>query len=50
GALRKAEAAELRLLRGGNREMISPLQVKRRMRAPPPPPPPGQPSAGFPGI
>ena len=27
GALRKAEAAELRLLRGGNREMISPLQV-----------------------
>lgn len=27
GALRKAEAAELRLLRGGNRDMISPLQV-----------------------
>ncbi|CAM9579365.1 unnamed protein product, partial [Sphacelaria rigidula] len=27
GALAKAEAAELRLLRGGNREMISPLQV-----------------------
>eukprot|EP00903_Cladosiphon_okamuranus_P007783 g7532.t1 len=50
GALRKAETAELRLLRGGNREMISPLQVKRRMRAPPPPPPPGQPSAGFQGI
>ncbi|CAN0244997.1 unnamed protein product, partial [Ectocarpus sp. 13 AM-2016] len=42
--------AELRLLRGGNREMISPLQVKRRMRAPSPPPPPGQPSAGLPGI
>eukprot|EP00752_Nemacystus_decipiens_P007971 g7124.t1 len=50
GALRKAEAAELRLLRGGNREMISPLQVKRRMRAPPPPPPPGQLSTGFQGI
>ncbi|CAM9755293.1 unnamed protein product, partial [Scytosiphon promiscuus] len=51
GALRKAEAEELRLLRGGNREMISPLQVKRRMRAPPPPPPAaGQPSTGFPGI
>lgn len=27
GPLAKAEAAELRLLRGGNREMISPLQV-----------------------
>lgn len=27
GALRRAEAAEVRLLRGGNREMISPLQV-----------------------
>lgn len=27
GAMRKAEAGELRLLRGGNREIISPLQV-----------------------
>lgn len=32
GALRKAEATELRLLRGGNRDMISPLQVCVEMR------------------
>lgn len=42
GPLGKAEAAELKLLRGGNREMVSPLQVKRRMRAPPQSPGPGQ--------
>ena len=29
-ALRKAESAELRLLRGGNRDVVSPLQVCRR--------------------
>ncbi|CAM9676329.1 unnamed protein product, partial [Discosporangium mesarthrocarpum] len=34
GVLEKAEAAEMRLLRGGNRDIVSPLQVKRRLRAP----------------